>query len=337
MTTTTYQHHARPNRLTKAQQKAWWAANRDALKGMPAEVQGVTTANVDSEGNPRAPYKARNTYGYNLDEWYRGDWSHKEAPGKAQGYEPKGLPAEVRTVDNNGDLSTEPSDADKARSAKASRQMQEARGVWPTVEPWQHHVKEGRGHTYPHKGEQTWAEVRGDLPLPTWQMVEVPATDAEKREAAKVLAMPQRRLARVTWTSDQKDGLARLLWAARLRYAKQNRNPEKGARVLEAQLGNWKASAQDTWHAYMDLHGMPVINSINGAPNAEDMEEEGEYGKTADPLTEMAWYEALVMAMRTLTDKQREALRERMHGKPQTDRRGEHLKAAQKKMRQALA
>lgn len=320
--------HSRPNRLSDADRKAWWAANSDALKGLPAEVQGVTTANVDSNGNPRAPYKAKNTWGYDLDEWYRGDWSPREAAGKSEGYEPKGLPATVTVVDNNGDLNTEITDAERARLRDASRKMQNATGTCPDVEPWQHHVKE----TAPKAGltspEPTWADVRGDLPLPTWTPVAVPLTEAEQREANRVLALPQKKLYAVTWTSDDKDGFARLLWTARMRYAKQSRNPEKGARVIEAQF-SWKATGQDVWHAERELNGHITVNSIDGMPNPENMELEGAFGATPDPLSEMAQHEALQQAVASLTDKQRLAIRQKVHGKAVTCR--PNLQAAQKK------
>lgn len=329
--------HTRTNRLSKAEQKGWWAANSDALKGMSAEVQGVTTANVDSSGKARAPYKARNTFGYDLTEWYRGDWSHREAAGKSQGYEPKGLPATVTEVDNNGDLRTERTQADREKGARDTRLVMAAKGA-PNVEPWQNHVTEPARNKGLVSAEPTWTDARGDLTLPTWQMVEVESqyneTDADRREAQRVLSMSQRSLYALTWTSDDTQGMARLLWTARLRYAKQSRSPEKGARVMEASFG-WKSSKQDLWQAEREMRGELAVNSIDGAPNAADMEEEGQYGFTEDPMNEMAWTELLQMTMRTLTDKQREALCQRMYGKPVTDRHT--LKAAQLKMQRGVA
>ena len=52
-------------------------------------------------------------------------------------------------------------------------------------------------------------------------------------------------------------------------------------------------------------------------------------------MNEMAWTELLEMTMRTLTDKQRKALCQRMYGKPVTDRHT--LKAAQMKMQRGVA
>lgn len=327
----------------KAEQRAWWAANKDALKGLAAEVQGVSTANVDADGKPCAPYKVRNAYGYDLPEWYRGDWSQKEAPGKRAGYVVKGLDHQNNElVDNNAEIGGchEWTLTDRKKAAKRNEATWAATGC-ETAAPWQDALPEYKGHTYPHKGDQqTWTDTRGDLALPTWQTVVVEAkyteTEADRREGTRVLAIPQRPLADVTWVSSDPKGLARLLWTAKLRYAKQNRNPEKGARVLEAQLGNWKATGQDVWQAERELNGHLAIDSVDGAPNAGDMEEEGQYGKTGDPLDQLAWLQVIHTALRSLTPKQEEALRLRVVGERQADPSGQNLRTAQKKMAKAL-
>ena len=89
---------SRPNRLTAEQQKQWWADNADLLKrDRQAEDNGQRpqwgASEITGLGymTGEKPYKIINTWGYDLDEWYRGDWSPREAAGKIEGYEPQGL------------------------------------------------------------------------------------------------------------------------------------------------------------------------------------------------------------------------------------------------------
>ncbi len=84
-------------------------------------------------------------------------------------------------------------------------------------------------------------------------------------------------------------------------------------------------------------------NALSLDPNREEDDGQTWVPLTANPLQEMAgmesvaWtYKQLEEGLNTLTAKQHMALTERAEGMPQTDRRGEHLKAAQRKMRQTL-
>ena len=318
---------ARANRLTAEQQKQWWADNADQMKGVgAAEISGLQVI---------GKAKAANAWGYDLTEWYRGEWDKKTGSPQPDGYQTKGLegieavPYKERTV--------------WAESTKIKGQtgyqrelaMMNAKGC-ETAEPWQHGIEESKGHTYPHKGdEQTWADTRGDLAVtvPSWMGQASPLTWQETKEAQRCLTLPIRSLPCITWTLEEAEPiwwnrhhkgsvLSSDIGAARIDTNKY----DKKIAALDKQL---KAALADRGRS----SNGPVMSLSERYPsawNAADLvKDTGDVDRRkADELTEELgqW----------LTDKEMEALQLKAHGMAQTDTKGGTIKRAVDKARKAL-
>ena len=217
-------------------------------------------------------------------------WSDEShCSGKAKGY-----PATVNVVDNNGDLSTEQSAADKARSAKASRQMQDATGELQTATPWQGQVEEARINktlpATPWATQSDWPVMADARPMAecgdTWVYVDRVAgfthATAEEREAA---------LAEQVLVHGR---------TYRLRHAKQ-------CKAWDKKQTSWKqlTNACEQSHNWVSLDDRP-----------DDMDEEPAWTPTTgDRMAELmdaeakrTWKQTLDKVLATLTAKQREAV-----------------------------
>lgn len=267
-----------------------------------------------------------------VSRWTKTDkgWKNTNQGGtdRALGFDRKANP----NVDNNADLSTERSDADKARSAKTARLMENATGVCPTVEPWQNVVVEGTQHSYPKAELTSYYDPRTDQSKPVaynadavghgvsaWYEVEriegfTHATTEEREEAVREQVK-----------CFGKTGIRR--------HAKACTKWEKKEQALDNALRL----------AFNPRPQTAADNALSFDARALEEEESTWTPLTANPLEEMAetetvaWtYKQLEAGLNTLTAKQHMALMERAEGMPQTDRSGQNLRNAQKKVRNAM-
>lgn len=149
-----------------------------------------------------------------------------------------------------------------------------------------------------------WGEPVGQpMPLPEQKPVVVEPSAAEQREAARVLRMPQRKLAPCTWVLGDANGMKKLLWAERQKQVQQGRSGEKGARVLEAALG-WKSSNAEVYAAQRQLEGKQVVKQVS----------EEEMPCKPSPLEQMAAQEELAWLLKALSPRQQEAMQLKAEG-----------------------
>lgn len=269
--------------LAAAEAAAWQKENAGWAKGSPAELPGLEVS-----GRATAP---RNVPGWDQPCWWRMDGGKVGAPAPAGqqvlGLSPWapgwkrwhgwGMPAEEWGV---------------------VERMGPMRMEMPCVVP----PREGR------RERGCWGELTGAAqPLPALRQVESLPTKAEERERAHVLRMPRgQKLAPCTWVLGDARGKQGLLWAERQKQVKRQRSGEKGARVLEAELG-WKTSAAEAWAARREAEGHVAEKRVSE-------EELAEAAMGPSPLERMAEQEELAWLLKALSPRQREAVELKAEG-----------------------
>ena len=148
---------------------------------------------------------------------------------------------------------------------------------------------------------EAWCPVRNErLARMEVKSMQAPARPVSDEAASRVLAMPRRELEPCTWVLGDAEGRQKLLWAMQVRCRKQKRGAEKGARVLDAQLG-WAAVCADA--------------ELYGHGGRKQMQLRDGDAASASPLDamaeaeEQAWKaEALRLELQALSPRQREAV-----------------------------
>ena len=154
---------------------------------------------------------------------------------------------------------------------------------------------------------EAWCPVRNErLARMEVKSLQAPARPVSDVAASRVLAMPRRELEPCTWVLGDAEGRQKLLWAMQVRCRKQKRGAEKGARVLDAQLG-WAAVCADA--------------ELYGHGGRKQMQLRDGDAASASPLDamaeaeEQAWKaEALRLELQALSPRQREALELKAEG-----------------------
>ena len=154
---------------------------------------------------------------------------------------------------------------------------------------------------------EAWCPVRNErLARMEVKSLQAPARPVSNEAASRVLAMPRRELEPCTWVLGDAEGRQKLLWAMQVRCRKQKRGAEKGARVLDAQLG-WAAVCADA--------------ELYGHGGRKQMQLRDGDAASASPLDamaeaeEQAWKaEALRLELQALSPRQREAVELKAEG-----------------------
>ena len=349
---------ARTNRLTAQQQQQWWADNADLLKrDRQAEEKGQRPAWGASEisglsymDGETAP-KAKNSWGYDLDEWYRGDWSPREAAGKMQGYEPQGLIQ--TTAKDKRDRNIWLDDTAEMKQERIAKQhwMMTAKGYeqgtqwkaqptsliaiqrggeWMTWDAKATTSGMGLQSEYP-----TWADTRGDLAMniPSWMGQPSPLNWKEQKEANRCLAMPRRIYADCTWTLEE----AEPLWWNRNRKGSILAGDIGAARIASNKYGKKIAALDKQLKAALADKGRrshgPCIQMSLIYPDAEAASPADLISDNTDE--QQRGYQSLKEYLReAITEKEMETLKARSWGMAIKDRH--MLKRAQTKARKAL-
>jgi RNA polymerase sigma factor (sigma-70 family) len=159
---------------------------------------------------------------------------------------------------------------------------------------------------------EAWCPVRNErLARMEVKSLQAPARPVSDEAASRVLAMPRREMEPCTWVLGDAEGRQKLLWAMQVRCRKQKRSAEKGARVLDAQLG-WAAVCADA--------------ELYGHGGRKQMQLRDGDAASASPLDamaeaeEQAWKaEALRLELQALSPRQREALELKAEGLGQVE------------------
>lgn len=298
---------ARANRLTAEQQKQWWADNADQMKGVgAAEISGLQVIGKS---------KAANAWGYDLTEWYRGEWDTKTGSPQPDGYVTKGLDG-IEAVPYNAEKNKNWAETTEIKGQTPYQRelaMMNAGGC-VTAEPWQLSVIESIPHIYPHKCDtQTWADTRGDLAIyvPSWMGQASPMTRQEEREAQRCLTLPVRSLPCITWTLEE----AEPIWWNRHHKGSVLSSDIGAAKIDTNKYGKKIAALDKQLRAALADAGrrsngpvMSLAQKYPGVWNAAEMVKDTTEvdNRKADELTEELgqW----------LTDKEMENLLNRAHG-----------------------